>query len=188
MKRKYGSILEHGARVVEDVIPVQEAWRILGEIDQESWSNEIGRRVQHYGFRYRYRGENSRPEAAPPFPEWAERMSRAVEPLMGTRPTQCIVNEYRPGQGIGMHADARTFGPVVVSVTLGAAWEMRFRHRDAHVYERNGLEGDQCLVLPVGSALVLTGDARTVWMHGICRRQSAQETKRRVSATFRTLA
>ena len=188
MARDIESILSHGASLVPAAIRDEEAGRILGEIDQERWSSEIGRRVQHYGFRYRYTGENSRPEPAPAFPPWAEGLADIVGQWMGTRATQCIVNEYRPGQGIGMHADARTFGPCVVSVSLGAAWEMRFRQRSAHPYERNGLEDDERLRLPVGSALVLAGNARWSWMHGICRRQSAQETARRVSVTFRTLA
>ena len=41
----------------------------------------------------------------------------------GALPEQCIVNEYRPGQAIGMHADHRDFGPVVASLSLVGSTE-----------------------------------------------------------------
>ena len=106
----------------------------------------------------------------------------------GALPVQCIVNEYRPGQGIGMHADHRDFGPVVASLSLGADWPMRFRPRASRPYVAGALPGDEVAVLPRRSVLVLAGDARHRWMHGIDRGTSARETATRVSATFRTLA
>ena len=52
-------------------------------------------------------------QPATPFPLWAEHMARRLAPYFdGASPAQCIVNEYRPGQGIGMHADHRDFGAV----------------------------------------------------------------------------
>ena len=193
-----GSIFEHGAHLVPGIVTDRAAERLLEAIDREPWSSEIGRRVQHYGYRYDYRAKGA-PEPTTPFPEWAKELADIVKGWFivssnGSRdpgayvvPTQCIVNEYTPGQGIGMHTDAPTFGAVVVSVTLGSDWEMRFRHARAHRYERDGLDDDERAVLPVGSALILSGRARLEWMHGICRKQSGQEASRRVSATFRTV-
>ena len=106
----------------------------------------------------------------------------------GALPVQCIVNEYLPGQGIGMHADHRDFGPIVASLSLGADWPMRFRPRATRPYAAGALPGDEVAVLPRRSVLVLAGRARSAWMHGIDRGDSARETARRVSATFRTLA
>ncbi len=103
-------------------------------------------------------------------------------------PAQCIVNEYRPGQGIGMHADHRDFGGVVASLSLGADWPMRFRPRASRPYAAGALPGDEVAVLPRRSVLVLAGAARWTFMHGIDRTDSARETATRVSATFRTLA
>ena len=54
--------------------------------------------------------------------------------------------------------------------------------------EPDGLPGDEVVTLPARSALVLTGAARTSWMHGIDRRDTAGGRHRRISATFRTLA
>ncbi|MDE2904811.1 MAG: alpha-ketoglutarate-dependent dioxygenase AlkB [Acidobacteriota bacterium] len=183
-------IFSDGARLIEDFLdPATEtAW--LEAIDTSDWSREIGRRVQHYGFRYDYdRRTAGRAEPAAPLPPWAQAAAARLEDLFGgTRPEQCIVNEYLPGQGIGMHADADAFGPVVVSISLGADWPMRFRPRYGQPYNRNGLAGDAVVTLPARSALVLSGAARTRWMHGIDRRDTAGERHRRVSATFRTLA
>ena len=92
---------------------------------------------------------------------------RLREHFAGALPVQCIVNEYRPGQGIGMHADHRDFGPVVASLSLAADWPMRFRPRSVRPYARGGLPGDEVAVLPRRSVLVLAGSARRDWMHGI---------------------
>ena len=135
-----------------------------------------------------YRGA-SRPVPAAPFPRWAAVMAERLGPhFAGALPVQCIVNEYRPGQGIGMHAGHRDFGGIVASLSLRADWPMRFRPRASRPYAAGALPGDEVAVLPRRSVLVLAGAARHRWMHGIDRRTSARETATRVSATFRTLA
>ena len=48
--------------------------------------------------------------------------------------------------------------------------------------------GDEAVVLPRRSVLVLAGAARRDWMHGIDRTDTADETATRLSATFPTLA
>ncbi len=113
---------------------------------------------------------------------------RLCERFAGVLPVQCIVNEYRPGQGIGMHADHGDFGPVVASLSLAADWPMRFRPRSVRPYARGGLPGDEVAVLPRRSVLVLAGSARRDFMHGIDRGDTAGEAATRLSATFRTLA
>ena len=183
-------IFSDGARLVEDFLDRAEETAWLEAIDDGTWSHEIGRRVQHYGFRYDYsRRTAGHAEPAAPFPAWATAAAERLEDICGgMRPEQGIVNEYLPGQGIGMHVDADAFGPVVVSISLAANWSMRFRPRYGQAYSRDGLPGDQVITLPARSALVLCGSARTRWMHGIDRRDTAGERHRRVSATFRTLA
>lgn len=87
-----------------------------------------------------------------------------------------------------MHADHAAFGPVVASLSLGAAWGMRFRPRSARPYTRDGLPSDEIALLPRRSALVLGGSATSEFMHGIDRSTNAGRSAVRVSATFRTLA
>ena len=113
---------------------------------------------------------------------------RLLDYFEGVLPTQCIVNEYRPGQGIGMHADHRDFGNVVASLSLADDWPMRFRPRNARPYVRHGAPGDCILTLPRRSVLVLRGLARHMSMHGIDPSDTVNQRATRVSATFRTLA
>ena len=182
------SIFDAGAAIVADFISPREEDRILQRIEEAPWLSDLSRRVQHYGFRYDYRG-TSRPVPAAPFPRWAEVMAgRLRAHFDGIVPVQCIVNEYRPGQGIGMHADHQHFGPVVASLSLAADWRMRFRPRFVRPYARHGLPGDEVAVLPRRSVLVLCGAARTNWMHGIDRADAGGQAATRLSATFRTLA
>lgn len=188
MTRDTVNIFDRGAAVVPDFVTPAEEERLLLRIGAAPWLAELRRRVQHYGFRYDYRGA-SRPVPAAPFPRWAEVMAdRLREHFRGALPVQCIVNEYRPGQGIGMHTDHGDFGPVVASLSLGANWPMRFRPRSMRPYARDGQPGDEVAVLPRRSILVLAGEARRDWMHGIDRADTAREAATRVSATFRTLA
>ena len=180
------SIFTDGAVLVPDFVTPAEEERILYRIGEAPWLTELRRRVQHYGFQYDYQGA-SRPVPAAPFPPWAATMAERLRShFSDTAPTQCIVNEYRPGQGIAMHADHRDFGPVVASLSLGAAWPMRFRLRGS-TYNKKGQPGDELAMLPRRSLLVLAGGARDRWMHGIDPADTARETDIRVSATFRTV-
>ena len=157
-----GSIFDEGAVLVPELITEAEERRILRRIAEARWMSDIGRRVQHYGYRYDYRG-SAPPAPAAPFPRWAAAMAeRLARWFDGAVAEQCIVNEYRPGQGIGMHADHAQFGPVVASLSLSADWPMRFRRRRVRPYARDGLPGDEVAVLPRRSALVF----------GYCARQS----------------
>ena len=182
------SIFDQGASLVPDLITEPDERRILLRIGEAPWLAELSRRVQHYGYRYDYRARASgRHVPAAPFPRWASVVAERLAPWFGgAAPEQCIVNEYRPGQGIGMHADHAVFGPVVVSLSLGDDWPMRFRRRSVHPYARDALPDDGVAVLPRRSALVLAGPARTGWMHGIDRDDGRRAAC--VSATFRTLA
>ena len=185
---QHPSIFAQGAVLVPDFVSPAEEERILLRISQAPWLTELRRRVQHYGYRYDYAG-SAAPAPAGPFPAWASVMAdRMRAHFDGAVPVQCIVNEYRPGQTIGMHADHAQFGPVVASLSLAADWPMRFRPRGGQEYARGALAGDETAVLPRRSLLVLSGPARHRWMHGIAQPDSAPQTVTRFSATFRTLA
>ena len=190
MTRDTTSIFDHGAALVPDIVTEAEEQRILLRISQAPWMTDLSRRVQHYGYRYEYRAPGAgRHDPAPAFPRWACVIGDRLAPYFdGQRPEQCIVNEYRPGQGIGMHADHASFGNIVVSLSLGDAWTMNFRPRSARPYVREGLASDEVALLPRRSALVLRGPASSAFMHGIDPAANASRSETRVSATFRTLA
>ena len=188
MSARTSGTLPPGALLVRDFVTPAEERRLLLRIGQAPWLSDLNRRVQHYGFRYDYRNPGAR-QPATPFPLWAGHMARRLAPYFdGVSPAQCIVNAYRPGQGIGMHADHRDFGPVVASLSLADDWPMRFRPRNSRPYVRHGAPDDRVVSLPRRSVLVLQGPARDAWMHGIAPEDTAQRRVTRISATFRTLA
>ena len=99
-------------------------------------------------------------------------------------PEQVIVNEYEPGQGIAMHTDHPGFGPTVCTISLGDDWEMDFSEDWSE--KRPAL-------LSRRSCVLLTGESRSAWQHGIAPRKSEltaigrRTRRRRLSLTFRTV-
>lgn len=80
---------------------------------------------------------------------------------------QAIVNLYRPGEGIAPHVDLLSrFGDGIVGVSLGGGVAMRF----ARVGSGREGEGEHEVWLPPRSVIVLTGEARYGWTHGIASR------------------
>ena len=61
MTRDTTSIFDQGATLVPDIVTEAEEERILLRISQAPWMTDLSRRVQHYGFRYNYRGPHQRP-------------------------------------------------------------------------------------------------------------------------------
>ena len=151
-------------------------------------SRNVGRRVKQFGWRYDYRARAITADMrVGPLPDWLQALARRLYEetgLFSCVPEQVIVNEYGPGQGIGMHTDHPGFGPVVATVSLGDDWEMDFSRPD------DGFQAKSHMMLERGSALILTGDARKKWRHGIAKRRKERDgrpRKRRLSLTFRTV-
>ena len=160
-------------------------------IDTEPWSEVLQRRVQHYGWRYDYKARTITSDLyLGPLPDWITGIAKRLHDetgLFDRVPEQVIVNEYRPGQGIALHADKDCFGSAVATISLGDDWEMKFRPVNGTTNE------DKFIMLHRGSALILTGDARYQWRHGIDKRKtetgksSQRQRQRRLSLTFRTV-
>ena len=181
-----------GLAYIPDFLTAGQQDRTLDSIDGSPWMTTLERAVQHYGWRYDYR---SRAVTADmrigALPDWVEHLAERLYPETSTFdrvPDQAIVNEYLPGQGIAMHIDRQCFGDTVATVSLGDAWQMDFRPLGA---DRSGTLR---MVLAPGSALILSGDARHRWLHGIAKRRRERlehggwrPRERRVSVTFRTV-
>lgn len=152
----------------------------------EVWIRDLSRRVIHYGWRYDYTTRSVSSDLyIGPLPErcaaLAERLYRETGKFREI-PNQVIVNEYEPGQGIAMHTDHHSFGPTVAMISLGDSWSMDFLHE--------GTGRKQTRMLGIGSALVLSDEARREWRHGIAKRKKEPDGRRRstrVSLTFRTV-
>lgn len=176
-----------GLLYVADFVSAREEQRLLKIIDEATWSPELKRRVQHYGYRYDYLKRGlSHEDYLGPIPAWAHELAqRLVEHrIFHSPPDQVIVNEYMPGQGIAAHVDRETcFGDVVASLSLGSRTVMEFT--------RSGERLD--VPLAPHSVVALRGAARYLWRHGIIGRRSDRingqvlERSRRVSLTFRTV-
>ena len=138
---------------------------------------QANRQVVGFGFRYDY-GSRQVVEA-PPLPYFLEPLRRKIGEAF-ERPAeafeQVLVNEYRPGAGIGWHSDKAQFAEVV-GVSLLAPCTFRFRRKQGAGWDRVSL-----MVEP-RAAYLLSGPSRTVWEHSI-----PQLERHRYSITFRTLA
>ena len=157
-------------------------------IGEAPWMAELSRRVQHYGWRYDYRGA-SRPVPAAPFPRWAAVMADRLRERFGGAAPGAVHRQRVPPRP--RHRDARR--PRRFRAGRGVALSRR-RLADAVPPPHRAplrprrASGDEVAVLPRRSVLVLAGPARTAWMHGIDRDAGRRRRATRISATFRTLA
>src|SRR5271154_1794692 len=116
-----------------DVLSVEEEERLAGELGAlplkpfHFHGYLANRQVVSFGYRYDY-DSRSVVEAAP-FPDFLQSLRRKVAETFG-RPEdafrQVLINEYRPGAGIGWHRDKAEFDEVV-GVSLLAPCALRFR-------------------------------------------------------------
>jgi alkylated DNA repair dioxygenase AlkB len=159
---------------------------LLSAVDEQPWQTFVDHRVQVYGYQYNHRAEAA--YRIGELPAWSADLALRLmqDGFMPRVPNQLVVNEYPPGIGLFEHIDQAAFGEAIVSVSLGSTCVMRFT-RDEKGESRE-------LLLEPGSALVLTGEARWDWKHGIPARPSDDwhgrecVRSRRVSLTFRGVA
>lgn len=185
---------EIGAEYRTAFLDGEECRRLLESIDRRPWLHDLKRQVQHYGWKYDYAARFITAEMQiDPLPDFLHDVAARLHESGWFRriPDQVIVNEYDPAkkQGIAPHVDRDCFGPTVATLSLGDAWPMEFAAMDRSRRRKEKIE----LVLDVGSILVLRGDARSKWTHGIAPRQTdgrgrnRRRRQRRVSVTFRTV-
>jgi len=121
------------------------------------------RRVLHFGLRYAL--ESRVLSTAPAIPSQFEPIRRRAAAFAGVAPddfSQILVNEYRPGAGIGWHHDSPLFG-IVAGISLRATSTMRFQHGSGEQQKTSALE------LPSRSIYLLTGDAVIYGSIASCR-------------------
>lgn len=170
--KKHAPIIT-GLNLLEDFISEEEETTLLAHIDESQWSNAISRRTQHYGYIYNYSSRNLALESTDPIPPWCDGIIDRL--MLPRRPNQLIINEYKPRQGIAGHIDhIHYFADGIVSISLGADTIMDFA--------RDTIK--KSIQLPRRSALILHGEARYKWRHGI---NGWNIRNRRVSLTFRVV-
>jgi alkylated DNA repair dioxygenase AlkB len=179
----------HGLTIIPDYITRTCEASLINHIDQQPWITDLKRRVQHYGYRYDYKARNvSHAARLDKMPEW---LTAYCHGLTGTSffphiPDQVIINEYQPGQGIAAHIDCvPCFCDTIASLSLGSPCMMDFTHSQS-------LQKIAVLLEP-RSLIVLSGDARYIWQHGIPARKTDRyhgttfSRSRRISLTFRNV-
>ncbi len=176
-----------GLQYFPEYISEAEEQQLLALVESHPWMHELRRRVQHYGYCYDYRRRSIKQSMAlGGLPDWLNTLGHHFyeDGFFTEIPDQVIINEYLPGMGIAPHVDCEPcFKGTILSLSLESACVMDFTH--VHT------GAAQAMLLQPRSLLVLKGEARYDWKHGIAPRKSdyimGQDVPRgrRVSLTFR---
>ncbi|RVE52268.1 hypothetical protein evm_003058 [Chilo suppressalis] len=155
-----------GLRIIEDFITSEEEKELITLFD---WAENIessnlkNRLVKHYGYEFRY-GSNDvdldspLPEKIPEEFNILWKRLRQHDWDLG-KPDQLTVNKYSPGHGIPMHVDKHSpFGDTILSLSLGSSIVMDWKHHDSKYVP---------VVVKGRSMLIMQGEARYDWQHGI---------------------
>ncbi|GAA5083552.1 alpha-ketoglutarate-dependent dioxygenase AlkB [Chryseobacterium ginsengisoli] len=171
----------------DDFLNVEEEKLIISEIDNAVWDTNLKRRVQHYGYMYDYKKKNIDQDLKiAKLPDWLLILERKITTKFNLENSfdQVIINEYEPGQGISNHIDCvPCFEDVIISISLLSSCVMQFS-KDEDKHE---------ILLQPRSILLLSGDSRYHWKHGIKAVKNdkwlntAIPRKRRISITFRKI-
>ena len=176
-----------GHRYIKDYINEDEHEVLLAQIDKNHWIKDLKRRVQHYGFMYDYKARKvNHTMRIGPLPSWLQELAEKlqVDGYMSKVADQIIINEYDPGQGISSHIDCEPcFDKTVVSLSLGSDCVMDLTNK----FDKTKMS----VWLARRSIIVLSDEARYMWLHGIAPRKSDEwdghkyYRQRRISLTFR---
>lgn len=178
-----------GLLYIPEYITKEEHALVWQAVNAENWLGDLKRRVQHYGFKYDYKARFiDYSMKIGELPEWVMPLAKRLhqERCMPEVPDQLIVNEYKQGQGIANHVDCEPcFGDTIISLSLGSTCIMDFINKET----KEKIE----VLLEPRSLVVLKGDARYLWTHGIVGKKTddfkgqRHERTTRVSLTFRNV-
>ncbi|XP_017753532.1 PREDICTED: alkylated DNA repair protein alkB homolog 8 [Eufriesea mexicana] len=183
--------LPPGLKLIENIITEEEERRLLSTIN---WNNEGSsdlkhRKVKHFGYEFQYNSNKVDPDQPiTPIPEDYHFLKILFKKYHDVpyEYDQLTINHYLPGQGIPPHIDTHSsFEDSILSLSLGSACIMDFKRENEKV----------AIFLPPRSLLIMSGEARYAWSHGICPRHNdivststgmtTQPRGTRVSFTFR---
>lgn len=157
---------ENGLIYIPDFISLEESLKLINYIENQLWSSELNRRVQHYGYRYDYKTRkldvsSEVLEIEQPFIGLLDTLTYELRPLgLKARPNQIIVNEYEIGQGIAWHIDSeKSFDDNIFIISLLSDCVMKLEHKNT----KEQLE----VLLRKNSLLCLTKESRYDWKHTI---------------------
>jgi alkylated DNA repair dioxygenase AlkB len=175
-----------GLTYSSDYITRDEEADLLKRVEAGAWETELKRRTKIFGWAYD-ESTGVAGAASQGLPDWLKRYARRLreDDYFPLTPDRVSANEYLPGQGIGAHIDRGGAQVETVGIiSLGSAIMMDFT--------RIGYETRSFYLRP-RSLLLISGEARHRWMHGITPRKSDRvggltlPRGRRVSLMFRAV-
>lgn len=151
---------------VENMLLESVSWR--EDTDNQNFQKSLKhRRVKHFGYEFHY--ENNNIDKEKPLPGGLPDICDSIlekwlkEGLIKHKPDQLTINQYEPGHGIPAHIDTHSaFEDEIISLSLGSEVVMDFKHPDGAIVP---------VMLPRRSLLVMTGESRYLWAHGITPRK-----------------
>lgn len=174
-----------GLLYIPNYVTADQHDRLVGAIDAQPWRLDLARRTQQYGYLYEHKARTADLSVRlGDLPDWLQKLARQMQcdGIVRGLPDQAIINEYEPGQGIGLHVDSVDhWEEVVTSLSLCSAAVMDLAREDALVP----------LLLEPRSLIVFRSEARYQWKHGMARRSqdviegSTLPRARRLSITMR---
>lgn len=183
-----------GLIYVSNFLLEEEQKELLDTIYQQEWSNELSRRVQHYGYKYNYRNRSvTQNDYLGPLPDFLQKYASALYEnfFVPEMPDQVIINEYLPGQGIAQHVDCPPcFEDYIASISLGSVYDMNIMKNIGYYPDSTSSVPriiDKTVKLELGSCIIFSGESRYKWTHGISRIMKDRNGERgtRVSLTMR---
>lgn len=185
-----------GLLILNDFVDKDEEDLLLNlcKFDNSHYASNLKfRKVEHYGYEFRYDINNV--DKDEPLKETIPNESnflwgRLTEQLdLDFKPDQLTVNYYSPGQGIPCHIDTHSaFEDPIISLSLGSSIVMEFKHSDGR---------HSSILLPQRSLAIMSGESRYDWKHGIIPRHldviqtdgqlNTFYRKHRTSFTFRKI-
>lgn len=181
------AVIPQGLELHEHFVTEQEEQDLIREIlaSEGEWETLALRTVKHWGYKFDYKTKLISPNCIPPIAPFFQPFIQKIvnQKILDFAPDQITVNMYEPGDGIPSHVETHSvFEDGVVSLSLQSSIMFEMRHPDSTVTE---------VFLPPRSLLVLKGESRYLWMHGIASRKTdllnglLVERGRRISVTFR---
>ncbi|XP_054448215.1 alkylated DNA repair protein alkB homolog 8 isoform X2 [Pteronotus mesoamericanus] len=166
--------LPPGLKVVEEIISSEDEKLLLESInwtedtDNQNFQKSLKhRRVKHFGYEFHYKNNNV--DKDKPLPGGLPDICNSIlekwlkEGFIRHKPDQLTVNQYEPGHGIPAHIDTHSaFEDEIISLSLGSEIVMDFKHPDGVTVP---------IMLPRRSLLIMTGESRYLWTHGITPRK-----------------
>jgi alkylated DNA repair dioxygenase AlkB len=178
-----------GLSYLDNFIDQQCHDTLLQDIDNQNWLEDLKRRVQHYGYKYDYKSRRiDQSMRLGALPDWVMPVVQLLQQAgwFQRPPDQLIVNEYLPGQGIFNHVDCvPCFAETIASLSLGSSCVMNYKSKST---------GEVVpVLLQPRSLVVMRGESRFEWLHGIDARKTdiidgrTIHRSRRISLTFRNV-